>query len=288
MQGFDWRVPATGGDECEPATARRRGRWCSHPRLWGGCVGERVSSALSEPRPVRALARNASRQSRECATPRCRWARYRGDRWVGCAYSHRTRFRSIGALDAVDGCRTAPWHGCGPLDGAHHCGNGCNGSSPYSCVRDDASRRTWNPGEAHCRCDYHGRRLPARLYSTTYQNSRFHGMRRDASDEKEQSDPLALRHRWDISASRLDCVPRLGMFVAGASTAATRRDTLTDDNDWSPAGPQSNDGDFMTCSLEPPYPRGRANAGAISTTRNRHSIDLNRGPWNTTNPTNGT
>jgi hypothetical protein len=287
MQGFDRCVSAADDHKCKPATARRRGRWCSHPRLWSGCVGERVSSALSEPRPVRALARNASRQSRECATPRCRWARYRGNRWVGGACSHRAQPRAVGVLSTVDGCRTAPRRGCGPLDGAYHCGNGCDQSSPSSCVRDDASRRTWNPGEAHRWCDHHGRRLPARLCSTTHQNSRFHGMRRDASDEKEQFDLLMLPHHWDISASRLNWCPTDGS-VRGRSTAATRRDTLTDDNDWSPAGPQSNDGDFMTCSLESPCPRGRANTRAILAIRNRHSIDLNCGPWNTTDPTNGT
>jgi hypothetical protein len=177
MQGFDWRVPAADDHKCKPATARRRGRWCSHPRLWGGCVGERVSSALSEPRPVRTLARNASRQPRECATPRYRWARYRGDRWVVCACSHRARTRSVGAFDAGDGCRTAPRRGCGPLNGAHHCGDDRDGSSPSSCVRDDAARRTRNPVDTDRWCDHHGRRLSTGLHTAIPQSAQFHWMR---------------------------------------------------------------------------------------------------------------
>jgi hypothetical protein len=98
--------------------------------------------------------------------------------------------------------------------------------------------------------------------------------------------------------------------MVGALIAAERRNTLTIDNDWSPTGPQSTDGDcmiwsleprsiaapkdfplssdFMTCFLEPSGRRDRANLSAISATWNRHHIDLNRGPWNTTTPTNGT
>jgi hypothetical protein len=288
MQGFDPRVPAADDHECEPATARRRGRWCAHPCLWSGCVGERVSSAFSEPRPVRALACNASRQSRECATPRYRWARYRGGRWVVCAYSHRARPRAGGALDAGDGCRTASQCGCGPFDGTHNCGDGRDGSSPPSCVRDDAPCRTRNPVDTYRWCDHHGRRLPTCLHTAIRQSARFHWMRPTPPDDTERFDSLELRHRWHIANSHREWCPMSGMFVVGPLIAATRRNTPPIDSDWAHAGLQSTGGGFMISSLEAPCHRYRANLSAISAIRNRHHIDLNRGPWTTTNPTNGT
>ena len=288
MQGFDSRVPASDGHERKPATARRRDRRCTHPRLRRGCVGERIPSALSKPRPVRASACNASRQFRERATPRRGRARHRGGRWVLFACSYRARIRPVSALYTVYGCRTAPWRGCGPLDGPHHCGNGCDGSAPYACVRDDAPRRTRNPVDAHGWCDHHGRRLPARLCPTTRQNGRFHGMRRYDSDETEQFDPSALQHHWEVSNSRLDWRHTDGNVRGRAVHSYCTTRYATHDNDWSPTSPQSKEGTFMTCSLEPSCQPERANPPAISAIRNRHSIDLNRGPWNTTDSTNGT